>query len=439
MAQVIPYSPALAGPIRGATVSRASGLVVLMGKSMLAAADQALFSGANFLLNVLLARWVNPVEYGAYSVAYAMFLLFSSMHGALLAEPMMVFGSTKYSSRFRSYMKLLVRGNFALSIPLSLLLSLAAAALGRFHAPRVSWALGGLAAASPAILLFWLARRMPYVILQPRWSVVAGACYLPLVLGLAALLKVTGHVGTFAAFLAMGIASLVASLLFLPRFLRTMADSGSPAAREVAHDHWRYGRWAAATSVVQWFPGQVYYALLPAWLGLEGAAGLRALMNFAMPVTQAISALTMLLLPMLARDRAAGPASMNRTMLRFLAMFGGGSLLYLILLWLLRAHVFIWFYGGRYTQYLGWPLTLTGLLPFGTCITAVLGNGLRALERPDLMLWCSVGSVVSTLLLGIPLAAHGGVGGALAGLQISSLVSIILMFVLYRRCLREFR
>ncbi len=61
-----------------------------------------------------------------------------------------------------------------------------------------------------------------------------------------------------------------------------------------------------ATAVIGWFPGHVYYALLPAYLGLAGAGGLRALMNFVMPVLQAISALTMLLLPMLVRDRDSG-------------------------------------------------------------------------------------------------------------------------------------
>ena len=32
--------------------------------------DQALFSGANFLLNILLARWLLPEAYGAFAVAF---------------------------------------------------------------------------------------------------------------------------------------------------------------------------------------------------------------------------------------------------------------------------------------------------------------------------------------------------------------------------------
>src|SRR5205085_4013273 len=110
---------------------------------------------------------------------------------------------------------------------------------------------------------------------------------------------------------------------------------------EVARDHWRYGRWAIASSAISWFPGSIYYLLLPAWLGLDATAGLRALMNFIMPVLQAIAALNMLLLPMLVRDRESGGThKMNRTMLLFLNLFCAGAVIYGCLLWFARGQVF---------------------------------------------------------------------------------------------------
>ena len=35
-------------------------------KGGFAAVDQGLFSAANFLVNILLARWLEPVQYGAF-------------------------------------------------------------------------------------------------------------------------------------------------------------------------------------------------------------------------------------------------------------------------------------------------------------------------------------------------------------------------------------
>jgi len=47
--------------------------------------DQGLYSGANFVLGILLARWFSPEEYGAFSAAYSIFLLFSVAQVALIA------------------------------------------------------------------------------------------------------------------------------------------------------------------------------------------------------------------------------------------------------------------------------------------------------------------------------------------------------------------
>jgi len=57
--------------------------------------DQALFSGANFIVNILLARWLSQEQYGAFAVALSIFYLLAGFHTAVLTEPMMVFGLEK--------------------------------------------------------------------------------------------------------------------------------------------------------------------------------------------------------------------------------------------------------------------------------------------------------------------------------------------------------
>src|SRR4051794_23090859 len=47
-----------------------SRLVEFASKGSLAVMDQALFSGANFLASIALARSLTPADYGAYSVAF---------------------------------------------------------------------------------------------------------------------------------------------------------------------------------------------------------------------------------------------------------------------------------------------------------------------------------------------------------------------------------
>jgi O-antigen/teichoic acid export membrane protein len=162
-------------------------------------------------------------------------------------------------------------------------------------------------------------------------------------------------------------------------------------------------------------------------------------MNLVMPVLQAISVLTMLLLPALVRERNVGVERMQRTMIAFLTLFCLGALVYLAVLWLMRDRVFPLFYGGKYAEYAGLPLFLTGMLPLGTCITAVLASALRAMERPDLLFWCSLASMLSALAIGIPMSAAWGVTGALSGLLVSSLITIIMQFRFCRRLSMEAR
>jgi len=411
----------------------------ILRKGTLAVTDQALFSGANFLVSVLLARWLTPAGYGAYSLAFSVFLLFASLHMAIVIEPMMVFGAGKYAARFPRYLRALLAGHFGVMVPASVLLFGATFVLRRLYSPSVEEALRGLLFAAAAILLFWLVRRVFYVLLQPGWGAISGALYFVLLLGSTGWLKYTGNLSTKTAFLAMGAAGLVASAIMLLRFVpEWRSRTGQAVFKEVCSDHWRYGRWALATALIGWFPGNVYYALLPAYLGLEGSGGLRALMNFVLPVLQAISALTMLLLPMLVRDRDhGGPRKMNRTMLLFLALFCGGAVVYLTGLWFFRGSVFQIFYGGKYSQYAGWPLFLTGLLPLATCASAVLGQALRALERPDAIFWCTAGSTLGAVAAGVPLSASMGVSGALLGLLASSFITVAMMGWFYWRSLME--
>src|SRR5260370_35171127 len=48
-------------------------------KGALAIGDQTFFAGTHFLLNVVLARWLTPVEYGAFALTYSVFVLLSSV------------------------------------------------------------------------------------------------------------------------------------------------------------------------------------------------------------------------------------------------------------------------------------------------------------------------------------------------------------------------
>ena len=405
----------------------------------LAILDQALFAGTNFVINILLARWLTPAEYGAFALAFSIFLLVGTFHTASLAEPMMVFGAGQYAGHFEKYLGILLRGHFALMLPCGLILVAAAFLLGRVYPASVEGAVLGVALAAPFILLLWLVRRAFYVRLQPGWAAAGGFLYLVLLFGLISALQAGQRLSPMTTFLGMGAVALVVCVFLLLRLGPSWtAERGKPSPAVVFADHWRYGRWSVATAGISWLPSNIYYVLLPTWFGLEGAGAFRAIMNLAMPVLHTISALSGILLPVLVRQRnEAGTKGMAKPMKSVLALFVTGSALYLILLWGLGSELLQLLYGGKYKEYTLLPLLLVGLLPFGSSLAAVLGCALRALERPKWIFWCYVGSGAVTVLLGVPLVAFLGVTGALSGLLFSYLVTAALMFWFYRWSPRE--
>ena len=75
-----------------------------IGLGAVAVLDQALFAGSSFSINILLARWLPPVQYGAFALAFFLFLLLGALHTAVLTEPMLVFGASVYRGRVRAYL-----------------------------------------------------------------------------------------------------------------------------------------------------------------------------------------------------------------------------------------------------------------------------------------------------------------------------------------------
>jgi O-antigen/teichoic acid export membrane protein len=414
------------------------GWMPWVGKGSLAVLDQGLFAGSNFLLNVLLARWLTPSEYGAFAVAFSVFLLLGVFHTAVLTEPMLVFGPGKYRERFPEYLGILLRGHFALMLPGAALLAATAFLLGWLYSSTVERAFLALAIAGPFILLLWLLRRAFYVRLNPGWAAAGGGVYLLILLASTLTLHTAGRLTPATGFLAMAATSLITCLLLLVPLRPTLAMNSS-AIRAVAADHWRYGKWVAAAAVPYWVSDSIYFLVLPAWVGLAEAGALKALLNLAMPALHTISALGLLLLPILVRDRdCGGPRAMNRTIKLSLALFLLGSACYLAPLWGFRLQIFHFLYAGKYAGYASWPLLLVGLLPFAQSLPVVMGGALRVLEQPNLVFWSSVGSGVVALALGVPLASSLGVGGALVGLVVSYvLMGILMLFFLMRSVRRE--
>lgn len=390
--------------------------------------DQALFAGANFVLNIILARWLTPTEYGAFSLAFTAFLLLGMFHTALITEPMLVFGSSRFRERWETYLNTLLVGHGGFAVVGLVVLTLAAYIVGLTGAAELRPVMLILAIAQPFILFMWLMRRACYVKLAPRSSAAGGALYAVAVVGGTYLLRNQSWLSASSALILMSAASLAAGLWIIMLLgARPVLRLKRALSAEVTKEHWQYGRWAAATGIVIWLTAKFSFLLLPIWAGLEAAAAYRALINLIMPATHAYVAISSLLIPTLVRAREAG--NFSRALLTTLTLIAGAMVANWLLLGFFGQPLIGWLYAGQYVEHSG-LLWLVGSLPLLSGSVAVLGAALRALERPDHVFWAYVASTIAVVTIGVALVYVYGLTGAVI-CQVVALTTVNIAMGLY--------
>ena len=393
--------------------------------------DQALFAGTNFLVNVLLARWLEPAAYGAFSTAYALFLFTGTLHTALWTEPMLVYGSGRFRERFPAYQSVLIGYHWRFGLLVGLTFLSLAVFFARLQGRELALSFLGLSLAAPAVLYLWLVRRGAYVRLDPRLAALGGGLYLFLYLGLAGLLLWVRLLNEATAFLAMALAAVLAA-----EAIRRRLRGGAPtqvAPSEVWALHWGYGRWALAAGALSWVPGNLYFVALPVFHGLEATASFKALTNLVMPILHFNGALGQLLVPGMVRAREA--RSLGRFTTSSLGILAVPALAYWCLLIGGGPALVGWLYGGKYPE-INPLLPWLGLVPLLAVFSNVLGARLRAQERPRVLALAYGVSAAGAASVGLALVWLLGLAGAVAATLLANTLTVATLAFLGRedRC-----
>ena len=383
-----------------------------MGVGAFAVLDQVLFAGASFSINILLARWLPPVEYGAFALAFFVFLLLGALHTAVLTEPMLVFGASVYRGRTRAYLGRHVGLHVLTSIATGGVLALAA--LGVWLAGSGAWrSLLALAVAAPFVLLLWLLRRAFYMELTPRGAVAGDAVYFAGTLAGLYVLHTTGHLNAERGVLAMGLGAAAGCVVMLVA-LRPDLRGGDIGWRELGLRHWEYGRWSALAQGLFWASGQILIMLIPLVLGLRELAAVAAAGNLFRPLNPLFQSLQTVMLPATALAASGGAAmsTLRGRLRRYLLLAGGGVLLYGLTLSALAGPALHHLYHGRYdTQRLvvflfALSYTVSTVVQVQTVLLKATGN-VRFVPR----LWAVSGAFV--LVFAVPAMIVAGIAGGL--------------------------
>jgi O-antigen/teichoic acid export membrane protein len=388
---------AINAPARGAGIVR---------KGFWAILDQGLFAGANGIVYILLARWLSPRDYGAFATAFAAFMGLSVLHTALLTEPMLIFASQRFRDQHKHYFGSLLYGHLMVGLGTTLVLTAAGVVLRRDGRAELGSALIWFAVAAPFILFLWLMRRNCYATFNPRRAAIGGLAYLVLQMLSLSLVHFYGKLTIGSAMTMIAGSSFVVGIALGIGQLHLKPSR--QFMREVAGEHFRYGRYAAATQLLGYVPVYLYYFLLPELATLEQSGALRALTNLFTPLVQASGALFLLLIPAFVRTN--GTSEGRRLHRLALLALAGGPLVYGLLVGLFNRQIVGLVYGGKYLDDAGllWIIALQPVIA-GAC--GVYGSLLRARQKLNAVLWGGVVAAATSLTLGIVMTRAYGLAG----------------------------
>ena len=239
--------------------------------------DQALVSGTNFLMGVLLVRYLGLEQYGLFVLAWMTVQFVMGVQNALIVSPMLSIAPKLDVERRGGY--------YAATLRLQSLLLLAVGVLAAVlaltpAAHRPQWladsAILPLASCMIFVQLQDFLRRNLFSRLESRRAflvdAIAYGCQLPLMLVVITLYP------SFNAALLTIVAAMLASLALGWRWM-PRADGQPLETSNVAGRHWRSSRWLLGSTLLQWLSDNYFLIVAGAVLGPAAVGAIRGAQN----------------------------------------------------------------------------------------------------------------------------------------------------------------
>ena len=302
---------------------------------------QALLSGANFAVGLILIRRTSDLQYSFYVLATNALLLLTALQTSFI-QPYVVSNLTTLDVNERhGIVGALVRTSSrwvpvlcGIAIAVTWVLS-AAQLIQSDTALLVSVCLlaGGLALSREFFRVTLFAYRRPSNVLQ------ADLAFVAVLISGAFIATLAARTAT-VAILGVGLANLIGYLL-LRRSLWRYEPWNTHTTEHIMGKIAAAGAWAILGSGIHWLLIQGYSYLVAGVLNISDVASIAATRLMLMPVFVLSGGVSMLLFPMTSRwVHDLGTRAASRRLLMLVAGLGAAALTYMLAMWLLRDWIF---------------------------------------------------------------------------------------------------
>lgn len=348
--------------------------------------DQAFFSGTNFVLSILLARWLAPDLYGIFALSFAIYLFFSGIYNAIILEPISVFATSKYHEQFHQYLSSQFAIHFIVTGILGGFIICVALILNYLNVWEsiLVKALFGVGVSLPFLLLLWLVRRVYYIIQSPSDALVSTFIYSVSTLMGALILNSSIYRGNiFLWYVLIGSASLLSSIpVFFSKKLKVFSEQAFSNWKTFFREQWLFGRWIVLATLLYSLGTQTQIFLTASFLGLHAAGAFKAVQNVMLPMFQIVAAVSTLMLPPISLEYGRkNYEEMRSKSLRVAGLLVFIAIGYEITLLFGAKHIDHFLYDAKYTDFV-WLLPVIGLIPLLNAFQTGFSLILRSLQKP---------------------------------------------------------
>ena len=403
-------------------------------KGGLGVLDQAVFSGSNFFLGVLLARWTSPDTYGTFSASFSIFLLFSTFQVALIAEPMSIFGASRYSEEVISYLNYLLRiqwiGAFIVALVIiGFTLFLPSSPLQK--------SIIAMAFSTPFILFYWYLRRAFYIEMQSGMAMITSLVYSTSLVIIIFLSQLIGGPTVLTVYIALAFSSLLASFFALKRLgVRFFGTGISEAVKSqiIMKELWDFGKWILPAYLAGWLNTMSFPFFLSILINSQSAAAYKAMQNLFLPLQQLLAAITLLVLPWLAREYS----EFGRNKLFFVAQYAAAvsgllAVIYCIVVFLFRSDIISLLYANDFYSSFDFLVVFLSISTLISTAPLILGLALRILDKPSALWWSKGCAALFTLLIGLPTIYIYHMDGVVFTMLGAVVVDSFILLLFYRK------
>ena len=245
---------------------------ILLSPSLLVIADQAISSGTNFLLTLLLAQKLDIKNFGLFSTIVLVTYLAMSITNALIIQPFQV--SISKISKKKEYYVALFFGLVALLSIFIVIVKLLVLLLPNYNA--YSHQSNAIICFVFGYLLQDFFRKIFLAIANIVMVVIIDIMFLILIS--IAFYILNNEITLFSSLLIWGLANIVSSI---PGFYFIVINYETPISwKSFLQDHTTQGKWLFSVAILQWCSSNLFVLISGIYLGVEALGALRLVQSF---------------------------------------------------------------------------------------------------------------------------------------------------------------